>query len=312
MQKLGNLKPGKNEISFISKTMGGDLSLSAHLYLPDDFAEAEQYPSIVFTGPFNQVKEQMGAFYGKKFSQQGYIFLAFDHQGYGDSEGRLRNYEYFPSKVEGIQDAISFLRMHDFVDRDRLFGLGACAGATHMAYVALTDKRLKKIAVVSGMLVNTAVHFTFNKRSKLDKMLASANEARQRFYETDELLPFDALNLDQSKDAKIRDMREGYDYYMTARAGASTYPNYSPRVPEFFLEDNARHSARAIARFLTTPTLTVYGAKASTKLFSWLFHCAKKGAKSRFVVKGASHVDLYDVDEYVDQVVARTDQFFQK
>lgn len=311
MQKLTNLLPGLNEITFLSKTMGGDLSLSGSLYLPDDFDAKKQYPAVVFTGPFNQVKEQMGAYYGSKMAKKGYVFLAFDHQGYGKSEGQIRNYEYFPSKVEGIQDAISFLRMHDFVDRDRFFGIGACAGATHMAYTALSDKRLKKIAVVSGMLVNTAVHFTFNKRAKIDRMLEEANEARQKYYETGNLVQFDALNLDDAKNSKMRDAREGYDYYMTKRAGAQTNPTYSPMTPEFYLEDNARHSARAIARFLTTPTLTVYGTKASTKLFSWLFHWAKKGSKNKFAVKGATHVDLYDVEKYVDQVIEKVDRYFK-
>ena len=311
MQQLTNLKPGLNDITFISKTMGGDLKLAGHLYLPETFDASKKYPTVVFTGPFNQVKEQMGAVYGQKMAKKGYVFLAFDHQGYGNSEGHIRNYEYFPSKVEGVQDAISFLRMHSFVDRDSFYGIGACAGATHMAYTAMTDKRLKKIAVVSGMLVNTAVHFTFNKQAKIDQMLAEANEARQKYYETGELVQFDALKMEESKNSKMRDAREGYDYYMTERAGAQTNPTYSPLTPEFFIEDNARHSARAIARFLRTPTLTVYGTKASTKLFSWLFHWAKKGSKSKFAIKGATHVDLYDVDKYVDQVIEEVDRYFQ-
>ncbi len=309
--KLENLKAGQNKIQFISKTMGGNLKLSGLLFVPDDFDETQKYPTIVFTGPFNQIKEQMGAFYGRKLAKKGYIFLAFDHQGYGESEGQIRNYEYFPSKIEGIHDAVSFLRMHDFVDREKLYGIGACAGATHMAFAAVGDKRIKRVAFVSGMLVNTAVHFTFNKRSKIDQMLEDANEARQQFYETGELVQFDALKMDEGKDSKIRDVREGYEYYMTERAGAATYSNYAPMTPEFFLEDNVRHSARAIARYINTPTLTVYGTKASTKLFSWLFHWAKKGPKKKFAVKGASHVDLYDVDKYVDQVVAKTDSFFK-
>ena len=34
--------------------------------------------------------------------------------------------------------------------------------------------------------------------------------------------------------------------------------------------------------------------------------------KGLFELPGASYVDLYDIDEYVDQVVARMDVFFKK
>lgn len=293
--------------------MGGDVMLAGLLFVPDNFDPTKKYPTIVFTGPFNQVKEQTGAFYGRKLAKQGYITLSFDHQGYGDSEGQIRHYEYAPAKIEGIQDAISYLRMHDFVDRERLFGLGVCAGGSHMAYAALTDKRIKKVAFVAGMMVNTMVHFMVNGTKKSDEILEKANEARQKFYETGEAVPFDALSMDDgtAKSSKVKDQREGYDFYMTERAGVATYPNYTHRTPEFFIEDNARYSARAIARFLTTPSITIYGSKASTRFFSWLFQFAKKGNKKRVAIKGATHVDMYDKDEYVDQAVKEMVKFFK-
>ena len=310
VEKLNDLKPGANKIHFKSRTMGGDLRLAGLLFLPKDFDPNLKYPTIVYSGPFNQVKEQTGAFYGKKMSEKGYIFLSFDHQGYGESEGQIRHYEYAPARIEGIQDAVSFLRMHSFVDREKLYGLGVCAGASHMAYTALTDKRIKKVAFVAGMLVNTMVQFVVNKKEKSDEILLRANEARQKFYETNEVTLIDALDTENAKDSKIRDQREGYDFYMTKRAGKETYPNYTHLAPEFFVEDMARHSARAIAKFITTPTITIYGGKASTKIFSLLFNWARKGKKESVGIKGATHVDLYDVDKYVDQVANHMDRFF--
>lgn len=308
--KLTDIKSGLNEVTFISKSMAGDLKLAGHLYTPPNFDPNKQYPAIIFTGAFNQIKEQTGAVYGKKLAAKGYVFLAFDHQGYGDSEGLIRNYEYAPSKIEGIQDGISFLRMQDFVNRDRVYGIGLCAGGTHMAYTALTDKRLKKISLVGGMLVNPMIQFIANNRKKSDEILLKANEARQKFYETSTLVPFDALEMDKAPESKLRDVRDGYDYYMTERAGAVTNPNYTPHTPEFYVEDMPRHSARAIARYITTPVLTIYGTKASTKIFSWLFHFSLKRPKKRVAIKGAYHVDLYDVEKYVDQVIDHVAAYF--
>jgi fermentation-respiration switch protein FrsA (DUF1100 family) len=308
---VSRLRPGRNAVRFLSRSMGGDLQLAGHLYLPEGFDPQTKYPTIVFAGPFNQVKEQMGAVYGRKIAERGFVLLTFDHQGYGDSEGQLRNYEYGPAKLEGIQDAISFLRMQDFVDRERFYGIGGCAGATHMVYVALTDKRLKKIAVVSGMLSNTMVHLFSKKPAERDAIFARANEARQRAYETGEVVPFDALEMAKVDDESPRPVKEGFDYYMTARAGAETNPNYSHLTPEFFVEDNARTSARAVARYLTTPVLVVYGSEAMTKPLSQLFYFAAARPKKKLVIKGASHVDLYDVETYVDQVVDGVLRYFE-
>ena len=212
------------------------------------------------------------------------------------------------------QDAVSFLRTQGFADRERLFDVGICAGGSHVALTAVTDKRLKKIAIVGGMLVNTFVQFTANGRKKAQAMLESANEARQQWYETGKAVPFDALGFDDgtAENSKIADQREGYDYYMAARAGAVTFPNYTHKTPEFFVEDNARHSARSIAKYLRTPTITIHGSKATTRTFSWLFHWSKRGPKKRVVIKGATHVDLYDKDQFVDQVITAAIGYFKQ
>ena len=136
------LTAGENKITFVSKSMGGDLRLAGLLFLPEGFDPKAKYPTIVLNSAVNQVKEQTGAVYGRKLAKQGFIALSFDHQGFGDSEGMIRHYDYSPARIEGIQDAISFLRMHEFVDRDRVYGIGICMGGSTMAYTALTDKRM--------------------------------------------------------------------------------------------------------------------------------------------------------------------------
>lgn len=311
MQKITKLKSGKNKVEFTSYTMGGELKLVGDLYAPDNFDAGKKYPTVVFTGPFNQIKEQMGAVYGEKFSKLGYLFLVFDHQGYGDSEGEIRSYEHNGNKIEGLEDAISFLRMHSFVDREKFYGLGACAGGNTMVYTALTDKRLKKIALVSAMLSNTLVTFKNGSKAKVEKKLLDASEARQKAYETGKIEPTDILNMNIAQESKITDEVEGYDYYMTKRAGKQTYPNYTHLTPEFITLDMGRWSARAVAKYLTTPVLTIYGAKASTKILSLLFHFFAKKPKQKFAIKGATHVNLYDVDPYVSMAVDRMDTFFK-
>ncbi len=98
---------------------------------------------------------------------------------------------------------------------------------------------------------------------------------------------------------------------MTAGAGAQSYPNFTHRTSEFFVEDSARYSTRAIARFLTTPVITIHGSKASTRFHSLVFHWSKRGPKRRVSIKGATHVDLYDRDQFVYQAVAAIVDYFK-
>ena len=309
--KAEQLHSGENHITFYSQGH----ELAGLLFLPEGFTPQKQYPTVIITPPFNQVKEQTSAVYGNKLAEKGFIALAFDHRGYGDSEGELRSYEYTPAFLEGLSDAISFMRMHNFVDRDRVYGLGICAGATHIVTTALTDKRLKAIATVSGMLNNQMSFFGAMNREQAVAALLMANEAHQKYYETGvqenvDLLGLAAKPADDAPDT----MKEGYEYYMTKRAGKETYPNYTHETPLFVNEDYPRYNALAMASNLYTPYLGIYGSKAmsSTGPLTVAFFDAASEPKELYEVEGASHVSLYDIDKDVDRAVNKMTEFFLK
>ncbi len=309
---MENFKAGKNEVTF--KSQG--VNLAGNLYLPENFDTSNQYPTIVFSGPFNQVKEQMGAKYGEKFAAKGYVFLAFDHLGYGDSEGEIRDNENAFIKMESIREAISYLGTLSFVNREKLYGYGGCASGGYLPIVATTDKRLKAIATVSGMMNNTMNYFGVMTKEQLMPLFAMANEARQKAYETGEVEYYDALNMGAIDPANLPEgaVGEGYDYYMTERAGAATYPNYSHLAPKTLMENVPLTSAVALAPYLYTPYLGIYGEEAmiDTAPLTTMFYEAASEPKELFEVPGASHVSLYDIDEHVDQAVDKMDEFFKK
>ena len=309
---MKDLKAGKNDITFRSQ----GVNLAGLIFTPEGFDASKTYPAIVFSGPFNQVKEQMGALYGQKFADRGYVFLSFDHLGYGDSEGTVRNEENAFIKMESIRDAVSYMGTLPFVNRDKLYGYGACASGGYMPIVAATDKRLKAIATVSGMMNNTMSYFGVMTNEQLMPIFAMANEARQKAYETGEVEYYDALNLGSLDPENLPEgaAGEGYDYYFTARAGAETYPNYSHLAPKTLMETAPLTSAVAIAPYLYTPYLGIYGEKAmvDTAPLTTMFYEAASEPKELFEVPGASHVSLYDIDRDVNQAVERMDAFFQK
>ncbi len=225
-------------------------------------------------------------------------------------------------KIESIRDAISFMGTLPFVDRDNLFGLGVCASGGYMALVATTDKRLKAIATVSGMLGNKASYFETMDRATITGLIAMQNAGRQKAYETGVVDYVDALGMAAEEEAiKAGETpSEGYDYYMTERAGAQTYPNYSHLSPSFMLEAPMLADATSYAPYLYTPFIGIVGEKAMDPASGALctgpltknFFDQASEPKEFVEVPGASHVDLYDKEEFVASAVDAMDRFFKK
>ncbi len=315
MKRL-NLSSGNNSITF--KSQG--VSLAANLYLPENFSSEQSYPAVIFSPPFNQVKEQTGAVYAAQLAKVGYVSLVFDHLGYGDSEGELRNNENAFIKIESVRDAISFMGTLPFVNKEQMFGLGVCASGGYMALVATTDKRLKAIATVSGMMGNKASYFETMDRTTVTALIKMQNAGRQKAYETGIVDYVDALGFESEQEviAQGQEASEGYDYYMTARAGAQTYPNYTHMAPSFMLEAPMLADAQSYAKYLYTPYIGIVGSKAMqpesgilmTGPLTKAFYDEASEPKLFVEVEGASHVDLYDKQEFVSQAVNAMDSFF--
>jgi len=77
--------------------------------------------------------------------------------------------------------------------------------------------------------------------------------------------------------------------------------------------------ATTYAPYIYTPYLGIVGSKAmdpasgalATGPLTKTFYDQASEPKSFVEIEGASHVDLYDIDEHVDQAVEVMDEFFQ-
>lgn len=303
------LKEGKNRVYFMSQ----GYKLAGDLYLPEEFDSQQKYPTVIYTRVGTQVKEQTGATYGSKLSAKGYAFFVFDPQNFGDSEGEIRNYESIHNMVPNTTDAISFLRTLKFVDRDRFYGLGACAGAPYICNVAIGDARIKAVATLVGNFDAAASLFGAYPKEVLDKMLQTAAEAKQRYYETGEYETapiFGGMPLPPPENAS-KAMKDGYEYYFL-RAGQDKCPNYSPYYPTVGLPVDPSRVFMNQAKFFTTPFLVIAGSEAFTHDMDKKVYDMAAGEKEWMVIEGASHMDLYDVDKYLDPALDKVDHFFKK
>lgn len=309
------LQPGKNGVNF--KSLG--FNLAGHLYTPKGFTDAGAYPAIIYSPPFNQIKEMAGAYYGRMLAERGYVVLVFDHIGYGESEGDIKYFENPYTKVQTIWDAVSYMGTLPFVERDNMFGLGVCASGGYMVLAAVTDKRMRAIASVVGMLSNRASFFDAMDREAIYGLLSMQNAARQKAYETGVTDYVDGLGYEGVDPSTLESgtaRAEGYDYYMTPRAGKETYPRFSYMAPGYMIMSQILGDAQSYAANLYTPFIGITGTNAmgpsDTGPLTKAFVEAASDPKEMVLIEGATHVSLYDNEDHITQAVDAMDEFFKK
>lgn len=179
--------------------------------------------------------------------------------------------------------------------------------------VAVTDKRLKAIATVSGLL-NAPRRFLANMTAEqAQQVFGFANEARQKAYESEmetgktQVEYFDGMGFGNVTPENMAEqpllIQDGYDYYMTERAGV---PNFDAKTPTTLMEFGPLACGTAYAPYLYMPYLGIYGSRAMNDNgpLTIEFYEACTEPKKLVEIEGASHVDLYDKAEFVDQAVA--------
>ena len=307
------LTAGKNNVTF--KSFGVDLV--GDLYLPKGFDENKTYKAIVGASPFPQVKDQIPATYGPEMAARGFIYLGFDYLGMGDSPalpGEFKQSRYMFRLIENTWDAVSYLGTLPFVDE--IYGLGVCQGGSIIASAAVTDHRIKKIAMVSGMMAADA--FQWTDRDMANQVIAASNASMQKMYETGEpdyVAPF-GLNDEMSRqdfiDLGINPMAgETYDYYGRDGAkGPVAVPNYT----NMHIGDQPMQSlisiGEAYADKIAQPSLTIYGTSAVTAPCSTQFVEKLTNDHKELAFDEFSHVDFYYKPEAVNASTDAVAEFF--
>lgn len=309
------LNAGRNKVTF--KSFGMDLA--GDLYLPEGFDVTKTYKAIVGASPFPQVKDQIPATYGPEMAARGFIYLGFDYLGMGDSPalpGEHKQSRYMFRLIENTWDAVSYLGTLPFVDE--IYGLGVCQGGSIIASAAVTDHRIKKIAMVSGMMAADA--FQWTDRKMANQLIAASNASTQKMYETGEpdyVAPF-GLNDEMSRqnfiDLGINPMAgETYDYYGRDGAkGPAAVPNYT----NMHIGDQAMQSlisiGEAYADKIAQPSLTIYSKSAFTAICSTQFIEKLTNEHEELAFDEFSHVDFYYKPEAVKASTDAAAVFFNK
>ncbi|MGM5629846.1 alpha/beta hydrolase [Apibacter raozihei] len=308
MEKMETIN--KEKIFFKNQT----LKLAGELYFPLDFDNNQKFAAIIISHPGNGVKEQVAGLYAKKLAENGFISLAFDASHQGESEGLPRYLDDPAKRVEDIRCAVDFLVTLPYIDENKIGAMGICAGAGYAINTAQTEYRIQAVAGISTWDVGDSQRNGFARKwTKQQRNEILQEVALQRTREARGEKPLFVGYVPDSE-ADFDDdtpiiQREAYEYYCTSRAA---HPNSHNK---YLYTGNDRFIAWEAFNLLDTlsprPLLLIVGSLADTIYFSENAYEKANEPKELYIVEGASHVDLYDQEIYVEQVTEKLTDFFR-
>lgn len=294
----------KERVSF----KNGPWTMAGELYLPEGFSTESKYAAVIVVHPGGGVKEQTAGKYAERMAGDGFVAIAFDASHQGESEGEPRRLDNPYNRVEDVKCAVDYLTTLPYVDRSRIGAMGICAGGGYAINAALTEKRIKAVAGISPVDAGLSTRQGWTGDNTLENQLKMMEQiAEARTAEANGEQPKWVNYVPETVTEEMHpDFVEAHDYYRTSRGG---HPN-SDNLCLFrgFADRLAFNSFALIPDFLTQPLLVVVGSKAGSR---WMGEKAVELStheKELFVVEGATHISLYDVD--MDKVVGKLLAFF--
>ena len=292
--------------------------IAADLYFPPNFDETKKYPSIISAHPIGSCKEQTsGNVYGQALAKEGFVVIAFDASFQGASGGEPRFIEDPAQRVEDFSVVCDYLVTLPYVDEARIGVLGICGGGGYSINAAMTERRIKAVATVTGANYGRLMREGFSGFDPLGALEAMARqrtaEARGAALRVDDLLP-ESPEAAQKAGIKEIDVLGATDYYRTGRGRAAHGLNralYSHQAAAIGWD--AFHLCETL---LTQPLMVVVGDQVGA-FGAYRDGCeiigrAASKKKELLVIEGWSHYDLYDKPEPVGHALAKLIPFYKE
>jgi len=290
------------------------IDISANVYTPANYDASKKYPTIVVAHPNGGVKEQVAGLYAQRLAEQGYITITADAAYQGASGGQPRNVDKPANRIEDIHGMADFISQYAGVDSARLGLLGSCGGGGYSLAAAQTDKRFKSIATVS-MFNSGRVRrngYVDSALNTIQTRLQQASAARAQEAAGGEIIYTGDAKLTDEQIAKLPfDLyREGFEYYGRTHA----HPNSTFRYTMSSLLDLMRFDATNQIELIDKPLLMIAGSKADSLYMTEDAIAKATGTKDKelFLIEGATHIETYWKQPYVNQAVGKLTRFYGK
>jgi len=136
----------KRPVTFYSE----GVKLAGDVYAPDDLRPGERRAGIVLCHGYTGVKDLYLPDNARVLNDAGYVAMAFDYKGWGDSEGPRSRLAPW-SRVADVQAALTYLGALPEVDPGRLGIYGTSYGGATVVWVAAIDPRVRCTVSVVGI-----------------------------------------------------------------------------------------------------------------------------------------------------------------
>lgn len=288
------------------------ITLAAHLYLPEG-AEAGGFPALVVGHPGTGVKEQTSGLYAGQLAERGFVALAFDAAYQGESGGTPRGLEDPAQRIEDFKAAVSYLTTRAEVDADRIGLLGVCASGGYSLAATAGDHRVRAVATVST--AEPARQFRYGADGTqspqvFQSLLDAAAQARSTAARGEDpgVMTMFPDTAEEAGALGGAHGVEGWEYYCSARG-------FHERSAKFLAWESIDRMASsdvfyAVPLIGPRPMLQILGEHAVTAWMGLEAHRRATGPAEVFWMEGASHVDLYDKQEYIGPAVEKLTKYF--
>lgn len=271
------------------------ITLAADLYQPKDHGE-KSLAAIAVSGPFGAVKEQSSGLYAQTMAERGFVTLAFDPSYTGESGGEPRNVASPDINTEDFSAAVDFLGLQPSVDRERIGIIGVCGWGGMALNAAAVDKRIKAVATSTMYDMTRVMSKGYNDGvTKEERTKTLEQLSRQRWEDAAKGDPAYQSPYNVLKGGEPQFLVDYHDYYMTPRGYHQRAVNsgnaWTQTTPLSFMN---MPLLTYIAEISPRPVLIIHGEKAHSRYFSETAYKAAAEPKELLIIKGASHVDLYD------------------
>ncbi|WP_437216288.1 alpha/beta hydrolase [Pectobacterium sp. LFLA-215] len=271
------------------------ITLAADLYLPKN-RENQRLPALVVGGPFGAVKEQASGLYAQTLAERGFVTLAFDASYTGESGGEPRNVASPDINTEDFMAAVDFIGLQPYVNRERIGVIGICGMGGMALNAVAADKRVKAVVASTMYDMSRVMSKGYNdsvtpeqREQTLEKL------SRQRWEDAAKNTPTYQPAYNHLKGGEAQFLVDYADYYMTPRGyhprAVNSGNSWTVTTPLSFMNMPILTYIKEIS---PRPILFVHGEKAHSRYFAETAYEAAAQPKELLIVKGTSHVDLYD------------------